>query len=720
MNRVSLKLENCYGIKKLDTTLDFSKETIYAIYAPNGFLKSSLAHTFQDLSTGAATTDRVFPARLTTREIKDETGAELLPTSVFVVLPYDREFGTNERTSTLLVNATLKKQHDQLLEAVEQAKSNLLKALKKQSGSKKDIEAEISSIVVGTDDAFMQALNRIKPEVESQADAPFADVEYDTLFNDETQKLLDTGDAKTAIDAYVARYNELLAASQFFKKGIFEYYGAGQIAEALMKHGFFKANHTVNLKSNGTVREITTKKELEQVIEDDKKTILTDKLLRQQFDQLATLLYKNQARRDFQDYLMSHETLVAHLSNVRTFKEAIWKSYLKTSMDLYRELMSKYDSVSARLREIEAQAAIESTQWQEVIDIFNDRFVVPFTLQVENKIDVMLEDEPIKLAFVYHDGNDHAPVERNKLLDVLSTGERKALYILNIIFEVEVRRKDKRETLMVIDDLADSFDYQNKYAIIQYLREINEDKLFKQIIMTHNFDFLRVLHSRFVRDNCLMAMKDASGVVLVPGVDIMNPFVGKWRHQFFQQNIIKIASIPFVRNLIEMTVGSADPDYKKLTSLLHWKSDSATITVADLDALYSRMCGPKGASANGTDLIMDVISREAAACLTAGVGVNLENKIVLSIAIRLAAEKFMVSKVNDTAFWNGIKANQTYKLLKRFKEDFPSDAASIRVLDQVNLMTPENIHLNSFMYEPIIDMADSSLRGLYTAVLALK
>ena len=34
-------------------------------------------------------------------------------------------------------------------------------------------------------------------------------------------------------------------------------------------------------------------------------------------------------------------------------------------------------------------------------------------------------------------------------------------------------------------------------------------------------------------------------------------------------------------------------------------------------------------------------------------------------------------------------------------------------------MTPENIHLNSFMYEPILDMSDSHLRALYKEVVAL-
>jgi hypothetical protein len=34
-------------------------------------------------------------------------------------------------------------------------------------------------------------------------------------------------------------------------------------------------------------------------------------------------------------------------------------------------------------------------------------------------------------------------------------------------------------------------------------------------------------------------------------------------------------------------------------------------------------------------------------------------------------------------------------------------------------MTPENIHVNSFMYEPIIDMSDVALRSLYAQVKTL-
>ena len=383
--------------------------------------------------------------------------------------------------------------------------------------------------------------------------------------------------------------------------------------------------------------------------------------------------------------------------------------------------MGKYDAADVRRREIEAEAARQRTQWEAVIDIFNDRFVVPFTLVAKNRVAVMLGgDGIIDLGFTYHDGAEAVDIERADLLQSLSTGERKALYILNVLFEIETRRQASQETLVVVDDIADSFDYQNKYAIIQYLKDISENGLFKQLILTHNFDFYRTVESRFVvYSHCLMAAKTASGITLQQATGIKNVFANDWKVHFFTDDKKKIASIPFLRNLVEYSRGDTDPDYLKLTSMLHWKADSAGLTVGDLDAIYGRVCLPGGPSPDQGRLILDLISAAGDDCLVAGAGMNFENKIVLAIAIRLRAERFMAQKLNDPAFLAGISANQTQALTKRFRETFPNDAAAVATLNRMALMTPENIHLNSFMYEPIVDMSDDHLRKLYLEVKAL-
>ena len=142
MKTVTIDLTNCYGIRKLQTTFDFSKAKACAVYAPNGSMKSSLAQTFKDIADGSASKDRIFPARISQRVIKDETGADLPKESVLVVRPYDAELGHSAKTSTLLVNPVLRREYEALYAEIEAAKGTLLKALKEQSGSKKDLERE--------------------------------------------------------------------------------------------------------------------------------------------------------------------------------------------------------------------------------------------------------------------------------------------------------------------------------------------------------------------------------------------------------------------------------------------------------------------------------------------------------------------------------------------------------------------------------------------------
>jgi len=717
MNRVSIDLTNCYGIKKLTKQFDFSQGRVYAIYAPNGAMKSSLAQTFQDVAAGTPSTDRIFPARASARKITDENGRELTKESIFVVLPYDEEFGYTEKTSTLLLDAKLRKEYEQLYAEIDKAKETLLKALKEQAHSNRPIDQEIADAFSADD--FYTALHRIRKELEDQTETPLADVQYDRVFDERVLNILGTQDVRTALDDYIKRYNDLLDASTFFKRGTFDYYNAGQIAKSLAKNGFFEAKHSVNL-NDGKRMEIHSQKELEAVIAKEKDAILKDKDLRKKFDQIATILEKNETLCDFQSYMMEQPALLSQLSNIAKFKQGVWKSCLKVKYDLYLDLISKHDNAQKRQKEIEAEAAKQRTQWEEVIQIFNERFFVPFKLDVKNRLAVMLGNDPIiDLGFTYYDGADNAPMKKDALLQCLSTGEKRALYILNVIFEIEVRKKSNTETLMVIDDIADSFDYQNKYAIIQYLKDIHDDPRFKQIIMMHNFDFFRTVESRFVPySHCLMASKNSTGITLDQATGIRNVFVNDWKKHFFTDPKKKIASIPFLRNLVEFTTGEDDPKFSKLTSLLHWKADSATITDANLNEIYKDICGIAGVSADGSKPVVEIIKTEAGSCMKSASD-SFENKIVLAIAIRLVAESFMAAKINDPAFVASIVSHQTQQLFARFKGQFATESKAVEVLDRVQLMTPENIHLNSFMYEPIVDMSGDHLRKLYGDVLAL-
>jgi len=705
MKKLHIDLSNCYGIKALKADFDFDQHNAYAIYAPNGVMKSSFAHTFKDVAEGAPSKDVIFPARTSARKITDESGTDLAKDNVLVIAPYDETLGHTEKVSTLLVDAKLRQEYESLHIEINRAKETFLKALKEQSKSKKDLEQEISSTFTRRDDGFFLALTRIKDEVSGQEPGPYADVQYDIVFDEKVLTALNTKDTKTAIRDYVEKYNELIAKSTYFKKGTFDYYNAGQIAKNLAENGFFNAKHTVKLNANESI-EITSEKQLEELVAKEKEAISNEKDLRKKFAEVEKLLNKNAQTRDFYAYLVANDKLLPGLANLDVLKEDLWKAYIASKKELYFDLLQKYQGAEKRKKEIEEEASKQRTDWERVIDIFNDRFFVPFKLVAKNRIPVILGSEPIlSLGFTFSDGTESVSVEKSQLMQALSTGEKKALYILNIIFEIE-----------------DSFDYKNKYAIIQYLLDIAQRPNFKQIVLTHNFDFFRTVNSRGLAkySACLMAEKSTAGIALKQAAGIKNIFVNDWKGNFYQDQRKKIASIPFIRNLVEYTRGDADADFIKLTSLLHWKSDSGAITVGDLDAIYNTTFGAVGASTDPTKLVADLITEQAKACVAAADGINFENKIVLSIAIRLDAEKFMVAKIADANFVAGITANQSQALLSAFMKKFVGETENIQVLQRMALMTPENIHLNSFMYEPILDMSDEHLRKLYRDVLTLK
>lgn len=724
MNKLAIDFENCYGVRKLKYTFDFAKYRSFAIYASNGSMKTSLARTFKDYAEGRQSGDLIFTSRTNARKIVDEHNAAINPDSVFVILPYDADSHLYEKASALLVNKDLRNEYQTIQVEVDQSKNALLDGLKKQSGSKRDLEREISAAFTGAEDKFYQAISRIAPEALEQKDVLLSTVPYDIVFEDRVLEFLSDKDVKATLEAYAREYDKLISQSTFFKKGIFEYYNASEIAKKLAEHGFFKAEHTVYLNGKTPVK-VTTEKELEKIIKEEKEGITGDPNLKKKFDLLEKKTYKNAAMKSFRDYYSANEGILPQMLNVTTFRQEVWKAYLRAQAPLLIDFMDKYAKVKKRKAEIEEQAYKEETEWDNVIALFNDRFDVPFKVIAKNKVSVMLDSNEVpKIGFVFEDKESNVPVERSALMGVLSQGEGRALYMLDILFEARRRQADNQETLFIADDIADSFDYKNKYAIVEYLKEIADRTNFRLLILTHNFDLFRTLESRQVVNysHCLMASKTDSCVSLEKASGIRNVFVNDWKNAFFSDTKKRIASIPFMRNLLEFMNGENDTDFIKLTSLLHWKPDSASITHSYLDTVYNKLFKCSQAFAEPTKSVVDTIHEIATNCLSAGDGINFENKIILAIAIRLAADKFMVEKIADPTFIAAITACQTPRLLEKYEEmagGKPDKIQNCIALRRVVLMTPENIHLNSFMYEPILDMSDVHLKKLYREVMAL-
>jgi hypothetical protein len=718
MDKLDVHLEHCYGIRALRAGFNYSTHSTYAVYAPNGAMKTSFAKVFRDHANGQESKDIVFPNRKTIRHITIDDGADLPPEAVFVIDPYDQDF-TCDKMSTLLVNKELRTKYDAIHRALDEEKEAFLREIKSLLGVRKSIEDDISLAFTSETGRLFDSLERIEKEVLDGREPEWADISYKEVFTDAVLAFLATPEIKQNLAEYIQKYEDLIAASTYFRRGVFNHNNAAAVAKNLADNGFFRAKHSVSLNSEAGARtEVREQKELERIVEQEKNAILTDPVLVKAFDKIDKKLTTKDLRA-FRDYLVDHMKILPELQNVESFRQKLWISYIKERRDAYRALLGNYQKAKSEIARIMEKAEEERTQWERVVDIFNRRFSVPFVLIVENRADVILKSDVPSITFVFKDSEGEASVERTELLRLLSNGERRALYVLNMIFEVEARRATGQVSLFILDDVADSFDYKNKYAIIEYVKEMSEDPLFCLIILTHNFDFFRTIESRFVgRPQSLMVAKTDDKIELVEAA-YLQPF-SYFRSNFHANDRILVASIPFVRNLVQYTVGSGGSDFAVLTSLLHIKEGSSTVTRGDLKGIYEKVFADSFDFGNSTEPVLPLVFNLAdAVAVGTPSAVNLENKIVLSLAIRLKAERFMLAAINNPEATNSISKNQTFELFRQYKQGKAEDDETVRVLGQVNLMTPENIHLNSFMYEPILDMSDDHLRRLYAEVGSL-
>lgn len=346
---------------------------------------------------------------------------------------------------------------------------------------------------------------------------------------------------------------------------------------------------------------------------------------------------------------------------------------------------------------------------------------MPFRLIVENHAQAALGKERAKLAYVFKDeeGNE-VKLARNEL-KTLSQGEKRALYLLNFIFEVEAKSKLNHETIFIIDDIADSFDYKNKHAIIQYLEDIEEKNNVYQIILTHNYDFFRSLTKFVHRKRCLMANKHPDKIELKIAEGVQNYFIGILKENFHTDLRAMCATIPFTRNIIEYTKGETHADYLTLTSLLHQKNNTNTITHQDFVDIYNSTFGYQHPGT--TKPVKEIIFEQAEAISRSPIqtGLNLEEKVVMSIAIRLKAEDYMLTRIRaalgDPNYWCA-DHSQFGKLLGQYINHY-SNCPSVQTLRKVSVTVSSNIHLNSFMYEPILDLSTGHLSELYRDVISL-
>lgn len=740
MKKLNLNLENCFGIKRLVKTIDYSNNNVAIIYAPNGTMKSSLAKTFEAIRDGKSVEEKVYGLKSSYSILADDV--PISKEKVIVINPFDEI--TYEKQGLLMVNESLRSAYVNIHKSIADKKESLYSKIKEKLGYSARANFDVKTTLLSdwsiTPHKEYDCLIKIKELLHNPAMDCFLqedNLKYDLLFHDKVLSMMKSGETAELIEAYENKYRELVNESLYMQQGVIDHNNYGHISKSLDINGFFAVNNEVILKAKDGSKSIVLKNqnEFNVLIEAEKERVLTSTEIKKVFDEINQLITKNKDTQAFGDFLQIYPEIITEYRNIALFKKKIWIKAFLAYEYLLDELLEEYKNAQENLEKLRDEARGQITDWKKALELFKERFFVPFSIEASNQEDVILNDNLPSFKYIFSDNRGKRVVSKDNLLSVLSTGERRAYYILNMIFQILVAKKQGKECLIILDDISESFDYKNKYAIIEYISDISEytdinnEKIFKVLLLTHNFDFYRTISSRIsTYKNSFIAYIDSDEIKLKDGQYTKNIFM------YYKKSLIEnysdrimLASIPFVRNLIEYTEGTDNKDYLTLTSILHYKDNTEKITLKQVQDIFNEhwFKDKPATFANDREYesIYTILIQESDKVDDIEI-LELENKLILSMAIRLKAELYiqnqLLTKLTDG---QNILAdisrrkNQSTWLIRTYKKYINDEA--VKVLENVAMMTPENIHLNSFMFEPILDMSSRHLYSTYHSVKSL-
>lgn len=723
MDKLKINFENCFGIGKLTHEFDFEKSKTFLIYAPNGTMKTSFAKTFDLISKNDSKNqpcDRIYKSRIPKFEVFTDN-SEINPNNILVVNAEDNSFDASSKISTFLASKDLKNKYDEIYLELNKIKVEFIKKLKIISQST-DCEAEfISTFSKKTNTSFFETLLNQIDHLKDKFDK--FQFRYNDVFDKKgnVKKFLEKN--QNILDQYIKSYKNIISKSKFFKESVnntFGTYQANEIIKSIEDNSFFEAGHKFVLE-DGT--EVDNSEELKKIVQEEIQNILNDEKLKQAFEKVDKAIGANVELRAFKNVIEKDNLILVKLKDYEKFKQEVWINYFSEIKQDAIELTEYFKKQKKELEKIITDSKKEFALWTKIIKTFNSRFYVPFKVIIANQEDIILKEETANLEFDYSDRSEEPVTQkREELLKVLSKGEQRAYFILQFLFEIESRKLSPEKNLLIFDDVADSFDYKNKYAIIEYLKETHQNENFRAIILTHNFDFYRTIASRLYLDwNVVyMATKSENKEITLHKGQYRNDIFAYFVNNYFKPKVF-VSLISFVRNLIEYSESKTNSEYLTLTNCLHRKESSNSLTANTIFDIYKNRLvklNDKTISFGSENLIQLILKTADDICVENNIDeIIVENKIPIAIAIRLKAEEYLIRKMPELDL-NSIETNQTRALYDKYREKF-TESAVIEVLDKVNLMTPENIHINAFMFEPLIDMSVFHLIDLYNETSSL-
>ncbi|WP_312046464.1 hypothetical protein [Anaerotignum sp.] len=240
MDKLKIDLHNCFGIQEMHHEFDFHGDSVIAIYARNGLMKTSFTKVFQKIQANKTEDicDTIFGDAGSVSVKIDER--DIVSDDVFVIKSFESSYESD--ITSLLVKNTIKerlsdvlKARDKLLKVLD--KSSGLK-VKKTTGGKKTYELETAII---EDFGFSEAsillnLDALKAD---QRALYCGDVSYSIIFDATVLKKVKSHEFQAQIQAFIASTDRVYDSFCYLEKGQLTLPKLKDIRKSLEKDCFF-------------------------------------------------------------------------------------------------------------------------------------------------------------------------------------------------------------------------------------------------------------------------------------------------------------------------------------------------------------------------------------------------------------------------------------------------------------------------------------------------
>lgn len=718
------KFKNVYGINELKGIGEINGNSI--IYAPNGGTKTSLALGFKHISQGIMPNDRIFENKAEYKfelDNKIYSNSNLENIDNIVVYNFEEYYKINlnnnkNKLSLLTISTQINNKYGKIYQSCLNTIDEVSEKISKTIGTKKKVEDNQNIVLEFFKNNY--ELYNWKDIILYLGDVNWNDkieTEYNILnvINDNTRPIISGKDFVEKVKRLNIVLNSKIESILF--KGDFGSRQASKLIKELSMNGFFEAGHSIKL--NGQEFLITSVTQFQNIYDEEIKCIYDSPEVKEEIEDLLSKIDKNKSTREIRKFI-SEPTILSQLEDYNIFKDKLLVGALQSLEMEIKEAKKIIVDSQNDIEQLMVEANNEKTKWEEICEIFNNRFEVPFKIGIENRFNSMIGENYPSFEFKYIKNNAEKIISEDLLKNTLSRGEVRALTILYFLFDLNISVEKNNETFIILDDVVDSFDYKNKYAMIEYISEISKKGNIICWILTHNFDFFSTCKYRipkyekyFIKQNKNSENFEKFNENIIGGG--MKLF-SNWKEIFIQNNDEKkfIALLPVCRNLLEIKYDTNNVDYKKLCNIIHFRKDTKNIKVSDIAPIFFDTFNVS-CTIDKNKKVYDILTNELQKLSSSNLTnrMNLDDKIIFSIGIRLNIE-ITFNKYDSSLMCSDLPLGEEFEKVEKY-----FDSEDKKIISKVIISVPEFIHLNSFMYEPLVDISTTTLKKIYDDTIKL-